>query len=73
MYVFEASISEITSPPSTLLDLLAYDNIFSQSFLVRGKIDDIKKPHYLFFIKVTVRKNDGVMKDEVSSPLRFHY
>ena len=36
--VFEASISEITFLPSTVLDLVTCDNIFSQSFLIRGKM-----------------------------------
>ena len=37
--VFKASITEITSPLSTIRDLLAYDNIFSPSFIIRGKMD----------------------------------
>ena len=62
-------------PPSTVLDLLVCDNIFSPSFLIRGKIDEIKNlfAFFFFFIKVIVRKDDGMMKNEVSSPVRLHY
>ena len=74
MYIlFEASISEITSLSSIVLDLQSCDNIFSPSFLIRGKIDEIKNLFVFFFIKVMMRKDDGMMKNEVSSPVRFHY